>query len=266
MKIANLFLLLVFFFLYVPLSVQAQVPSLISYQGSLTDNSGDPVSDGVYGMNFKLYTAEQSGSAIWEEGQSVTVVNGIFNVLLGSVEEFNISFDKPYWLGISVEGGSEMSPRIQLSSSPYSMKAKSVEDGAITSDKISQMNAQPGQVLTWTDNSWQPQEGEPGPEGPQGPQGPEGPQGSRGPSGISNYNIVSANYGMIQAGFPADLAVQCPSGQKVLAGGHSVGNSNVIVTASAPASDERRWLVNVWNTGNSQAGFSAYAICANVSN
>lgn len=159
------FMLITFlFFLYVPYVVSGQIPSLISYQGTLTDNNGNPVSDGEYGINFKLYTAADGGSEVWEEDQTILVVNGIFNVLLGSVEEFDIEFDEPYWLGISIEGGSEMLPRIQLSSSPYSMKAKTVEDGTITSDKINQMNAQQGQVLTWTGSSWQPQEPQPVPE------------------------------------------------------------------------------------------------------
>ena len=60
-------------------------PNLISYQGKL-DKDGEPFS-GEASMNFALYESEDAGTPFWNETQTVTVVNGIFNVLLGSVEE-----------------------------------------------------------------------------------------------------------------------------------------------------------------------------------
>ncbi len=69
------------------------------------------------------------------ETQSVDVKDGVFNVILGTVTPLNISFDKQYWLGISISG-TELEPRVELTSSAYSLNAKTVEDSSITTEKI----------------------------------------------------------------------------------------------------------------------------------
>jgi len=58
--------------------------------------------------------------------QNVPVVGGIFNVILGRNNPLDdLAFDRPYWLGITVgKGDSELTPRIALSSSPYSLNAR----------------------------------------------------------------------------------------------------------------------------------------------
>ncbi|MBI4517302.1 MAG: tail fiber domain-containing protein [Deltaproteobacteria bacterium] len=70
-------------------SVAADVPNLLNYQGRLTDPSGNP-KNGTFTMQFAMYDAETGGNQLptgspWGETQSVTVTNGVFNVLLGSV-------------------------------------------------------------------------------------------------------------------------------------------------------------------------------------
>jgi microcystin-dependent protein len=112
----SLFLLLLF--LFTP--SYSQIPQLISYQGVLTDNSGNLVSDGNYNLTFNLYTVAVGGSSIWTETQSVTTSQGVFNVNLGSVTSFTIGFSSQYYLGVTV-GGVEMTPRTQLTSAAYAM-------------------------------------------------------------------------------------------------------------------------------------------------
>jgi len=98
------------------------VPETMSYQGYLTNASGTAVTDGNYSLTFSIYDVSAGGSALWTETHgSVATVNGIFNVILGSNDALNIAFDKQYWLGIKVGGGSELTPRIKLTSSPYSL-------------------------------------------------------------------------------------------------------------------------------------------------
>jgi len=46
-------------------SFAQDVPSAISYQGKLTDTSGQPLPDGTYSVQFKLYTTETGGAAFW---------------------------------------------------------------------------------------------------------------------------------------------------------------------------------------------------------
>lgn len=132
--------------------IRGQVPQTISYQGVLTDENGTVVADGSYNLSFNLYDALTGGTALWTENQSVAVSNGIFNAILGSVNPLTLTFDIQYWLGVSVEGGAELSPRIQLTSSPYSFNAASISDGSVTTNKIvdgavTQIKIPTGQVV-----------------------------------------------------------------------------------------------------------------------
>jgi hypothetical protein len=101
----------------------AQVPRTISYQGVLTDANGTVVPDGNYNLTFKIYDTSSGGTPLWTEVQSVAVSKGIFSVILGSVAPINLPFNKPYYLGVTVGTGAELSPRIPLTSSGYSFRA-----------------------------------------------------------------------------------------------------------------------------------------------
>ena len=111
--------------------LSAQVPTKMSYQGVLTDGSGAPVADSNHSLVFKLYNVSTAGSALWTETQAtVKTTNGVLSVVLGSVTPIGIAFDGALWLGIEVDGGGELTPRIELTTSPYSFHAKSVDDDA----------------------------------------------------------------------------------------------------------------------------------------
>jgi hypothetical protein len=64
----------------------------LNFQGELRDqSSGSPLADGEYRMRFAIYDAESGGSQHWpvpspdyEEHTAVSVVDGLFNALLGS--------------------------------------------------------------------------------------------------------------------------------------------------------------------------------------
>ena len=119
------------------------MPNTLNYQGVIDGADGKPVADGQYQLTFKLYTQATSGSAMWSETQNTMVTNGVFSVLLGRVTSLaSIPFDKPYWLGITVGSGSEMTPRVELSASAYSLRARAVADSSITG-----MGIASGQVI-----------------------------------------------------------------------------------------------------------------------
>ncbi|MDM8550394.1 hypothetical protein QUF72_09960 [Desulfobacterales bacterium HSG2] len=101
---------------------------MINYQGYLADTGGSPVSDTVK-MTFRLYNTSAGGSALWTETHnSVTVSQGIFNVVLGGVNGLTEGlFDEPLYLGMSVGSDSEMTPRRELTSTAYSIRAGSAE-------------------------------------------------------------------------------------------------------------------------------------------
>ena len=110
----------------------AQVPAKMSYQGVLTDGAGASVADGNHSLVFKLYSVSTAGSALWTETQAtVNTTNGVLSVVLGSVTPINIAFDGALWLGIAVDGGGELTPRIELTTSPYAFQAESVTAGQV---------------------------------------------------------------------------------------------------------------------------------------
>ena len=117
--------------LTLPLPASSQAPSTIGYQSVLTDASGNPVADGSQDITFKIYNVSTGGTALWTETQTVTTTNGVFSAVLGSVSALTgVSFSQSLWLGIAVGGGAELSPRIELTGTPYSLIAKAVDTGA----------------------------------------------------------------------------------------------------------------------------------------
>ena len=119
--------------------------STISYQGCLADSSGNPLTDKV-NMEFRIYDVPTGRAPLWTEmwtgGNAVDVSDGLFNVMLGSIDNTLAlaieGYDELY-LGITVGTDSEMVPRVQLGSVPFSMQpqqALTVPDGSITAAKL----------------------------------------------------------------------------------------------------------------------------------
>lgn len=122
--------------------VQSASSGTIAYQGRLADASGDPLTDTV-NMTFRLYAVASGGAPLWEEqwtgANSVQVSDGLFNVMLGSVNAIGhavITGNSNLFLGITVGTDSEMSPRVQLGSVPFATQALTVPDGSITTEKL----------------------------------------------------------------------------------------------------------------------------------
>ena len=114
------------------------IPSIINYQGTLLDpDYGFPVGDGEYTFVFSIYEAATDGVPLWQETQTVSVSEGLFSVLLGSVNPLtdNLFSDRERYLGVKVGDNEEMSPRQQLSSVPYAFQAETAK----TADKVKQL-------------------------------------------------------------------------------------------------------------------------------
>lgn len=113
------------------------IPQTINYQGVLKDASGVVVPNGDYSLTFKLYDLPSGGSALWNETKTINVVGGIINTQLGSVTPItSATIVGAAWLGITVGTGSELIPRITLTSVPYSIMSLTVPSGSITAIKI----------------------------------------------------------------------------------------------------------------------------------
>ncbi len=111
-------------------SVSAQIPGRINYQGLVVDKETGESLEGPVVLTFRLFklddcdTGTQS-DAFWSEiHTSVDLDNGIFSVMLGSVTAFpdSLKFDEEYCLGIELDG-EELLPRQPLSSVAYAMNS-----------------------------------------------------------------------------------------------------------------------------------------------
>lgn len=112
-------------------------PSLVNYQGTLCDTNGIPL-DGPHDLVFKIYAAPGSNDALWTERHAAVLVDrGLFHVILGSVDPVanplptDLFNGGERWLGLGVDDGAELQPRMQFTSVPWAMRA-TVADSALT--------------------------------------------------------------------------------------------------------------------------------------
>src|SRR5690349_5885487 len=67
------------------------VPSLVNYQGRLTDAAGQPLYNGTYRVRFELFdNYTNSANLIWGADYNVTLVASQFNVILGGPSLTNV--------------------------------------------------------------------------------------------------------------------------------------------------------------------------------
>lgn len=165
----------------------ADVPQTMSFQGRLTATDGSPLSDGTYELIFTLYPDSLLNDFLWQEVQIIEVVNGLFEVQLGSAVPLPlapfIEITPPnLYLGIAVGENPEMLPRVKLSSTGYAIQAShaddagwamaadhaahaesvadscisgiSIRDGSIGLIDLGQNGAAPGQIIKWTPTGW----------------------------------------------------------------------------------------------------------------
>jgi len=114
-------------------STRSDVPLTIAHQGVIKDD-GIAIS-GNHDLSFSIYSIPTGGSVLWSETQSnITFSEGIFNVILGSVTPIDLDFDIQYYIGVSIDAGTEFSPRVQLTTSPYAFNSKKADIAEVASD------------------------------------------------------------------------------------------------------------------------------------
>ena len=105
--------------------ILADVPGLINYQGTLTDDDGVAL-DTTVAMTFAIYTDSTGGGKVWFEIQPAVVVSqGLFNVMLGRISPIpDTVFDwLTCWLSVKVGVDPELQPRQRIASTGYSFRA-----------------------------------------------------------------------------------------------------------------------------------------------
>jgi hypothetical protein len=151
--------LVVFSFSLFTFLTRAQVPRQINLTASLLQSDGTVVTDGEVDIRFALYALDRSvtdtypsdsdsASRVWVETQKVIVKNGIIVATLGAVtplpEQFTNGSD--YFLGVRVDGDSEMIPRKKFNSAFAALNAAFAEKSLVADTAVS-ANSLLGKVL-----------------------------------------------------------------------------------------------------------------------
>ncbi len=116
------FMMIGFFILcfVISLAVVVATPNSINIQGKLTSSSGT-LQTGSFNFTFSIYDNSTNGTKLFEQNITAsTDSRGIYDVIL---KEVNLPFDRQYYLGLKVNSDSEMTPRVNLTSVPYSISA-----------------------------------------------------------------------------------------------------------------------------------------------
>jgi microcystin-dependent protein len=172
----HLLLLATALYLLVPDAfAQSKVPSMINYQGNVRNAAGVPIGSGTpvnRAVTFRFYkspTSVLAADRLWSERQTVTLLDGNFNVLIGNgtpvsgetnaVTPFANVFGQSsaVYLGITVDDGNpgtvdaEISPRQQLVSGAFAFRAtvaESVDNQAITTGMLAGSSVTANQLGT----------------------------------------------------------------------------------------------------------------------
>jgi Kelch motif protein len=153
-----------------PLSVYAQVPGIINYQGRLVDNGTNFTGTGQF--KFALVNTgattnywANDGTAVGQPtvAVSLTVTKGLYSVLLGNTTISNITAAIPagvftnstvllrVWFNDGVSGFQQLSPDQRIGAVGYALVAATVPNGAIgsaqlASNAVTTANITPGAV------------------------------------------------------------------------------------------------------------------------
>ncbi len=106
----------------------AAAPALINYQGRLLDDAGAPL-DGTFALTFRILPTLTGGTPLFVETHpSVLAIDGVFQVVLGSVAALDPSvFDlDDLWLEVVVEGET-LEPRQRITSEAFAFRAQGAE-------------------------------------------------------------------------------------------------------------------------------------------
>jgi hypothetical protein len=133
MKPTRIVPLLITAALVVSLSVFAQVPHLVNYQGVLTDDQGIPL-EGQHTLTFAIYPSSAPGAtALWTETHtSVALDAGLFHVVLGGITPMDDTLfeAEERWIGITVDSDPEVSPRHRITAVPWALRSATADSAA----------------------------------------------------------------------------------------------------------------------------------------
>ncbi len=100
----------------------ADAPALLPLSGWLADADGAGI-DGDVDLTITLHDAETGGAEVYSDTVTITVDAGFFTAYAGSGDEaLDLALFADHdalWVGLAVDGGEEMSPRLQVATTPW---------------------------------------------------------------------------------------------------------------------------------------------------
>lgn len=121
------FVLFSFFILHPSSRLLAQ-PALINYQGRLV--SGTNLVNGNIGLSLRLFNQASGGAVVYEDSNSVAVVDGLYNTVIGdntvSGSLAAALTNAQVWLE-AVVNGTALTPRERIISVPYALNADTLD-------------------------------------------------------------------------------------------------------------------------------------------
>ncbi len=121
-------------------------PSLLNHQGRLVDASGDPIS-GLLSIEVRLFDTESDDVALWQQTiNNVEAINGLYHFQFGDAQIAGVLEEEQLWLELVIDS-ELLSPRQQLVSVPYALRAKQLVDagnidgGTLVVDRVPDLPA-----------------------------------------------------------------------------------------------------------------------------
>lgn len=108
------------------------IPSTLNYQGFLREPDGS-LTTGVYDITASIYNVATGGVPLYTTTLlDVTVRDGLFNIVLGDNPAMpsSVFTNAPLYIGISLNGGTELIPRQRLHAVPWAFQASTLVNNA----------------------------------------------------------------------------------------------------------------------------------------
>ncbi len=111
--------------LFLPSARAQSSAASISFQGVLNGANGQPLANGSYDLTFRFYTNATTAVALGVTNVTNVAVSG--GVASAAVPVQPAWFDgQTLYLGISVNGGAELAPRVVVTAVPYALRASAL--------------------------------------------------------------------------------------------------------------------------------------------
>jgi hypothetical protein len=79
----------------------------VHIQGRLLDVDGH-LAEGYHNLLFNLYEREYDEEPFWSDEVTEELVQGVYSILLGEVEQMGVELDRTYWVGICMDSEEEL--------------------------------------------------------------------------------------------------------------------------------------------------------------